>query len=314
MPLPFSPTLGTRREFHQTVGALFAAGAASSFAENSAPSGWIDAHTHVWTPDIQSYPLAPGFTAASMQPKSFTPEELFVHTKPAGVARIVLIQMSYYATDNRYMLDMIARYKGTFSGVAIVDHHDPNVARTMVELSHQGVRGFRLHPIQNDANTWPNDEGMARVWKTARENNLAVCPLINPSDIPIVDRMCELFPKTRVVIDHFARIGVSGTIEADRLDQLVRLSRFPEVFVKTSAFYALGKKKAPYEDLGPMIKRLVDTFGPDRLMWASDNPYQVQPPHRYQDSIDLIRSRLPFLSESDKHHLLHDTAARVFFS
>jgi predicted TIM-barrel fold metal-dependent hydrolase len=84
--------------------------------------------------------------------------------------------------------------------------------------------------------------------------------------------------------------------------------------VKVSAYYALGKKTAPYTDLGPMIKRLVDAYGPERLMWASDCPYQVQNGHKYADSIELIRSKLEFLSESDRAWILGKTAERVFFS
>ena len=84
--------------------------------------------------------------------------------------------------------------------------------------------------------------------------------------------------------------------------------------MKVSAFYALGKKKAPYTDLGPMIRRLYEAFGPRRLMWASDCPYQVQGDHTYRDSIELVRSRLDFLSEDDREWLLRKTAERVFFA
>jgi predicted TIM-barrel fold metal-dependent hydrolase len=62
--------------------------------------GYIDAHVHVWTPDTAHYPLAKGFDKTDMKPASFTPEELFKHTKPAGVDRVNLIQMSYYGFDN----------------------------------------------------------------------------------------------------------------------------------------------------------------------------------------------------------------------
>jgi predicted TIM-barrel fold metal-dependent hydrolase len=37
---------------------------------------YIDAHSHVWTPDVGHYPLVKGFTASDMKPRSFTAEEL----------------------------------------------------------------------------------------------------------------------------------------------------------------------------------------------------------------------------------------------
>src|SRR5438128_801479 len=79
--------------------------APEAFAQDTAKtaepaSGAIDAHAHVWTPDVNRYPLAPAFKLADMQPPSFTPEQLLAHARPCGVSRVVLIQMSYYGFDN----------------------------------------------------------------------------------------------------------------------------------------------------------------------------------------------------------------------
>jgi predicted TIM-barrel fold metal-dependent hydrolase len=63
---------------------------------------YIDAHVHVWTPDTAHYPLAAGFKKDDMKPPSFTPQELFKHSKPAGVARVNLIQMSFYGFSNPF--------------------------------------------------------------------------------------------------------------------------------------------------------------------------------------------------------------------
>ena len=306
----------TRRQFESLV---FAGGAsqvmpAASAVDLDAGSGWIDAHVHVWTPDTNRYPLAADFDTRDMQPRRFTPEDLFSHCVPAGVTRVVLIQMSFYGFDNRYMLDMIAEHPQTFSGVGIVDSRASDVASQIKTLAAKGVRGLRIHPGEGEATRWTQEDGMAAVWKTAGDQGLAVCPLINPSDLPHVDAMCSKFPGVRVVVDHFARIGMSGEIDQRQLDALCQLARFPDVYVKTSAFYALGNKRPPYTDLIPMIRRLVDAFGGERLMWASDCPFQVQDEHTYADSIALIRDRAEFLSESDKRAILRDTAEQVFFS
>jgi predicted TIM-barrel fold metal-dependent hydrolase len=302
----------SRREF-AAVSLASAASLTAAAQQNGDSAGWIDAHVHVWTPDTKKYPLDSHYKVADMQPPSFTPAELFAHCRPSGVNRIVLIQMSFYNFDNRYMLDMIAAHRGVFSGVGIVDHRAPNVADKMKDLAANGVRGFRLHSRGNAAEKWVNDAGMATVWRTAREEGLAVCPLINPADIIHIDALCKKFPGTRVVVDHFARVGITGTIVPSELDALCRLARHDDVHVKTSAFYALGKKQPPYTDLAPMIRRVVDAFGPERLMWASDCPYQVQRGHSFAASIELIRDRLDFLSTSDKEWILRKTAERVFF-
>lgn len=248
-----------------------------------------------------------------MKPPSFTAEELFAHTKPNGVGRIVLIQMSYYRYDNRYMLDTMRRFPGVFSGVGIVDAGAADPGKAMRDLKEQGVRGFRINPGKTPVDAWIGSPGMAAMWKTGADEGLAMCALIGPEVLPAIGGMCERFPDTPVVIDHFARIGADGKIRDEQVDSLCRLAANEKVHVKTSAFYALGKKQPPYEDLAPMIRRLRDAFGAERLMWASDCPYQVGTGHNYADAIGLVR-RLEFLSEAEKRAILHDTAERVFFS
>jgi predicted TIM-barrel fold metal-dependent hydrolase len=61
------------------------------------------------------------------------------------------------------------------------------------------------------------------------------------------------------------------------------------------------------------LKTVVDAFGPERLMWASDCPFQVQCGHTYRDSVDLVAKRFDFLSDADHARLLTKTAEQTFF-
>jgi len=276
-------------------------------------TGPIDAHVHIWTDDMSAYPLAPGYSTESVKPSRFLPEDLFTACRPEGVNRIVLIQMNFYEYDNRYMLDAIRKFPHVFRGVGIIDESLPTATQTMRELLPAGVTGFRLYATRKNAETWETSTAMQALWKCGAETRQAMCLLANPDALPSIRRLVEKFPETPVVIDHFARLGVTGTIDPAELDNLCGLAHFPNVFVKTSAFYALGKKHPPYTDLGPMVRRLRDAYGAERLMWASDCPYQVQAPHSYAESISLIRDRLDFLSAAEKSWILTRTAEKVFW-
>jgi predicted TIM-barrel fold metal-dependent hydrolase len=92
------------------------------------------------------------------------------------------------------------------------------------------------------------------------------------------------------------------------------MARHKKVMVKVGAFYALGKKKPPYDDLAPLIKKVVTAFGPSCCMWESDCPFQVQGEHTYQASVDLVLRRLDFLSDDDRQWLLRKTAENFFFA
>ncbi len=307
----------SRRMFIQSSAAsslaLGALHASTSLNGAQGEANWIDAHVHVWTPDTKKYPLAESFKISDMAPASFTPAELFSHCKPQGVDKVVLIQMSFYRFDNQYMFDCMQEHPGVFAGVCILDESKSDVVSEMKSMGAKGIRGFRIYTDKQKASAWKDSTGMKQMWSYAADSGQSFCLLTNPDALPLVQAMCERYPKTRVVIDHFARVGVSGTIDPNDLDNLCQLSKFENVFVKTSAFYALGKKKAPYTDLGPMIQRVVREFGANRLMWASDCPFQIVGGHIYADSIGLIRDRLDFLSKEDKQWMLRGTAEKVFF-
>jgi predicted TIM-barrel fold metal-dependent hydrolase len=276
---------------------------------------FIDAHVHVWTPDTAHYPLAAGYKRDAMRPPSFTPEELFKHSRPAGVNRINLIQMSFYGFDNRYMLDMIALHKGVFVGTAVVDPHAKDVARQMTDLARRGVRAFRIHPrlSRQPPARWLEPPGYARMFAQAAKNHQALSGLIDPDALPELDRMCRRYPDTPVIIDHLCRIGADGTIRDKDVKALCVLAAHKRVMVKVGAFYALGKRQPPYDDLGPLIRQVVQAFGARRCMWESDCPFQVQGVHTYRASIDLVRARLKFLTAADRDWLLRRTAEAFFF-
>lgn len=302
----------TRRRFMTTTGTAAAAAAVSTRADEIS-DGWIDAHVHVWTKDRDVYPISENFSGKKMDPPRFPPATLFAEQEGTGVTRTVLIQMSFYEFDNSYMTDQIASYPERFRGVGIVDHEDDGVAEKMIELKGQGVRGFRLYAFPDRVAKWENSGGIQKMWKTGAEEGLAMCCLTDPAALPVVHKMCEKHPGTTTVIDHFARIGARGEVDQGELDRLLALADFENVYVKTSAFYALGKKAPPYTDLAPMFKQVRDAFGSERLMWGSDCPYQVRGDHTYEASVALVREGLDFLSAEEKEEIMKNTAEKVFF-
>ena len=308
----------TRRQA-LAIGAAAASLAAlkSSVAAAAEPAepNWIDAHSHIWSNDTQRYPLAGSQTRADLDPPSFTDEELLAIAKPEGVRRVVLIQHSvYHLFDNSYLVDTAARHPRTFRIVGMVDDRAPEPGAAMKRLLAQHVTGFRITPFirQTDADRWLAGPGMGEMWKTAADTRQAMCCLIDAKDLPAVDQMCTAYADTPVVIDHFARIGADGELRDADIASLCKLARHKHAFVKISAFYALGKKQPPHLELAPMIKRVLEAYGPERLMWASDSPYQLQKGNSYAASIELVRDRLDFLSADDRQWLLRKTAEKVF--
>jgi predicted TIM-barrel fold metal-dependent hydrolase len=300
----------TRR---QALGVLGMTAAASVLAADSKAT-WVDSHSHIWTRDLAKYPLAGQQTVADLKPASFTAEELLELAGKHGVGRVVLIQHKpYHGLDNSYITDSIAKFPGKFSGVACIEAEKPQPEADMDKLFRLGMRGFRIRPGEGRTALWKDSVGMCAMWAHAAKQGSSICPLIGPDDLPQVETLCTKYPDTSVVIDHFARIGMMGAVDDNQVKALCDLAKHKHVHVKISAYYALGAKKPPHTELIPMIKRLLECYGPARLMWGSDSPYQIVEPNTYGDSVKLITERCDFLSASDRELLLRGTAEKVFF-
>jgi predicted TIM-barrel fold metal-dependent hydrolase len=286
--------------------------------------GYIDAHSHLWSPDRVHYPLRPGASEASVVPKGFTVGEFFSHARPEGVSRMVVVgHTGHFGFDAKYMTDLVKARPGEVAVQAYLDHTSPEAPATMGALKAQGVKAFRLRLLDPWQAYFPDSHPIMKIYDFAATQRLAICPLLNADWLPQLDRLSQAFPATTVAIDHFARIGVEGfgktpavpgPIRPEEVANLVRLARHPGMHVKLSAFYALGRRTPPYDDMMPFIKELLRAYGPERLMWGSDCPYQLAAPHTYRASIALVRDRLDGVSAGDREWLLRKTAERVFFS
>ena len=169
-------------------------------------------------------------------------------------------------------------------------------------------------PLTGKPGQWMDHPNYEAIFTEASQHNLALSFLIGVPDLPEISRMCELYPDTPVILDHIGKIGISGDVDDADVQTLCTMAKHPGVMVKIGAFYALGARQVPYTDLLPIIRRVVDAFGPDRCMWESDSPLQAKPPHTYGASVALIRDHADFLSLGDKQQILIGTAEAFFFN
>jgi predicted TIM-barrel fold metal-dependent hydrolase len=288
---------------------LAATGLAGCVSPGRLTRGHIDAHSHIWTTKINRFPLREGVTVEDLAPRSFTAEDLIKLGHTEGVTRHVLIShRRYHGFNNDYYTHAVAKHPGVFAVVGALDRAAGDIAERLRANRALGITGYRIKPENNPQ--WLESDTMKTMWRAGAEHRIAMCPLIRPEHITTLEPMCRQFPDTPVVIDHCARVDLG---QDDRLQQLCALAKHPKVHVKVSAFYAFGAKKPPYDEQESKVKALFEAFGPRRLMWASDCPYQLNDGNTYAASIAFVRDRLAFLNAQDKDWILRRTAEQVFF-
>ena len=74
---------------------------------------------------------------------------------------------------------------------------------------------------------------------------------------------------------------------------------------------SLSKNGYPWLDAQTLVKRLYDTFGPHRLMWATDWPIAKERA-TYRQRLTVVRNEMTFLNADDKEWMLSKTVERVW--
>ena len=273
----------------------------------SDPAGYrvLDPHVHVWKHQAQ-FPFAAG---AKVPDFDASPEMLLDLMKANGVAKTVIIQVIHYRYDNSYLAAVLKQYPQFFQGVCRVDPLDPAAPDHLTRLTKEdGFHGVRLSPAGDASGDWIRGPLMPPLWKRCEELKVPMTLLVPIGRVPDVQRLVERFPELTVVIDHMADCPVD---HPEQLDMLVALVRYPKVFVKISHTWSLSKEGYPWLDSQLLVKRLYDTFGPQRLMWATDWPI-AKDRASYAQRLTVVRDEMKFLNAEDKRWMLSKTVERVW--
>jgi predicted TIM-barrel fold metal-dependent hydrolase len=135
---------------------------------------------------------------------------------------------------------------------------------------------------------------------------LAIQLHFEPRYAPGFEPLIKEFSDTMVVIDHLGR-PMQGTIKEH--DVVVRWSRFANTVMKVSSLP--DQNRYPHRDVKPVIRRLTDAFGADRMIYGGGFSADAN-----GDSYRLYRQRvadlLSHLSAADQAKILGGTAARLF--
>lgn len=278
---------------------------AAALAEKHMTYEILDPHVHVWKHQAE----LPFVSGAPVPDWDATPEKLLDLMKQHGVAKTVLIQVSYYRNDNRYLASVLKQFPEFFHGVCRVDPLDPAAPDQLSRLTEEDrFHGLRLNPVADATGDWIRGPLMTPLWKRCEELRVPMTLLMPTSRIPDAATLVERFPALTVVVDHMADCPVD---HPEQLEPLLALARYPRVFVKVSHTWSLSREAYPWMDAQQLVMRLHEKFGPERLMWATDWP-MTQDKATYGQRLDVVQNAMKFLNDNDKKWMLSKTIEQVW--
>jgi predicted TIM-barrel fold metal-dependent hydrolase len=263
--------------------------------------------------DTKRYPFGPPEPTYSL-PKDDGSLELFLEEmKQDHVDLAVLVNPRSYGWDNRYIADSVKRYPKLFVGHGLIDPHDPNNAQVLErEVKQNGLAGMRLSPIYHPKDPWLNAAYNYPLWKKAEELGAVFNVFIAAPQLPQLEDMVRRYPKVKVVVDHLGRPKILDRAPWVEDDYLLKLARYPNVWVKFTELYTASKtKQYPYKDVHPFGKMVYEKFGPRRLLFGTG---MVGKTRRIPlaDELRLVREDIPYFADRDKEWILGRNALKIW--
>jgi predicted TIM-barrel fold metal-dependent hydrolase len=214
--------------------------------------------------------------------------------------------------DNSYAEEAAVRYPGRFASVSRFDPRDPDIDALMSRsLTRPGTVGTRVTVFGPEQHQRFGTGFYDPVFAAAARHGvpLMLATLGYPERAGTV---ATRFPGLSVIVDHFGLPQQPMGCDPDpfeRLPHLLALAELPNVSVKFGAAPALSLEPYPYRDVWPALHKVIDAFGPERLMWASDVT-RVRPHHNYAEALGYLL-QTDELSTGDKELILGQSLRRI---
>lgn len=268
----------------------------------------IDAHLHLWRLDRGDYGWLDG-KGGPLAPirRDFTPDDM------PGTVGVILVQAAPTEAETAFLLSLDSdRIKGV---VGWADLTDPGAVARVDAPGLVGLRPMLQDIEQTDwLETAPHPSALADM--AAR--GLVFDALVTARHLAVLDRFAARNPDLRIVIDHAAKPDLrAGTAPEDWAQGMAALARHTHVACKLSGLLTeMAPADAADRDralavLGPVVRRLIDLFGPDRLIWGSDWPV-VTLAASHDDWAFLTGALLADLSDAERAAVMGGNARAVY--
>jgi 2-pyrone-4,6-dicarboxylate lactonase len=262
------------------------------------PPGASDTHFHAFEP---------GYPHVSKPLYTFPDGTLDAYLRMAeilGIERMILVQPSFYGTDNSLLADVLKRLGPRCKGVVQIDEDTSDAE--LAEFHNLGVRAIRLDLVARA--DWPAAELVAFIKRMAARATPRGWHLQLYAPGTIVRDLMPFLTDYQgtFVIDH---MGLLTEPDPDFARRLIALLGQGNCWIKLSGPYRVAQDK-PLSHVAPLGRALV-AARPDRLLWGSDWPHLPDGQRDTGEILNLLTDWAP--DEADRRTILVDGPDRLFF-
>jgi 2-pyrone-4,6-dicarboxylate lactonase len=266
------------------------------------PAGACDSHVHVFGPESR-YPCVdtPHYTLPDGNLR-----QLQDMAQVLNLQRLVIVQPSYYGTDNSCMLDALAAAGTRARGVAMVNER---ISDAELEAMHvRGVRALRLDLFLRSSLT--TSELIAYIERCVRRTEALGWHIQFYTPGWVIRDLLPFLAALEAdfVVDHMGYMLESDGLTRLDFDRLLKVIALGRGWIKLSAPYRLARD-GNFARLQPLVTAVTDA-APTRVIWGSDWPHI---PEGGRDTGELLNLLATWVPDPDAlARVLVNNPARLF--
>ena len=234
----------------------------------------------------------------------------------------------YPVQDTIWAQEMCRQFPGRFGWVENARElvAEPDIEDRLVDaMRDPSLRAWRINLVVPPTEAERYQAGAYDQALVACERHGMPVFIHSAGRLEIVEEVASRHPELTLIVDHF---GLPQHPRDDppfaRLPQVAALARHANVAVKFGAAILYSDERFPHRDLWPHLRTLIDAFGIERMMWASDITRvrgrmgtiavpgfdQYHGRHTYAEALHFVRDT-DALSDEEKRLLLGASAERI---
>ena len=249
----------------------------------------VDAQIHLWTADT-----APPHHRQT----PFRIEQALREMDAAGVARAVNCPAVWDPDANAYAVEAATRYPDRFATLGWFDlKREPNADFVATFVAQPGMLGLRFLLFTPEQQAMFVDGRLDWIWQAADARGLPVGLMLPPTLYTALAATARRYPRVRWLIDHLGAPPFGKLPEAAvHLNGLLALAAEPTIAVKATGVPSIASDGYPFASVGPVLHRVFDAFGPQRMLWGSDI---TRLSCSWRECVTLFTEELPWLQGDD---------------
>jgi predicted TIM-barrel fold metal-dependent hydrolase len=233
-------------------------------------------------------------------------------------------------TDYPFSERAVALHPERFIYHVRIDFRDPELERLASEVGGRtGAYGLRIVPVPQTGEVASLEHGEFEPLFAAAERHQVPVFAWMPGRAHLLVPYIRRFPRLQFIVDHCGvgvapvRVGelpvtMATSLTASRAERLAQLERVCEMaqYANVALKWChapglLSEEDYPYRDLMPLLRKAIDAFGAERIMWASD--YTIARDQNRNSWAECLYYLLDSdqLSLPEKHAILGGAARKV---